>query len=119
MPDQGRVRSQAPGSYNVFANGAELKPVMRVFKRYPAVDCSPPPDMDVPEKTLKKYRQWVEEMKVAPRGPFKRIRWFCADGTVHPWVWSCASGVLTGQEEARTTSSTGAGSRSWSLSRVG
>lgn len=39
----------APGSYNVFANGAELKPVMRVFKRYPAVDCSPPPDMDVPE----------------------------------------------------------------------
>jgi len=23
-------------------------------------------------------------MKSAPRGPFKQLRWFCADGTVHP-----------------------------------
>lgn len=23
-------------------------------------------------------------MKTADRGPFKRIRWFCNDGTVHP-----------------------------------
>ena len=27
---------------------------------------------------------WVQEMKKAPRGPFKRIRWFCNDGTVLP-----------------------------------
>ncbi len=31
-----------------------------------------------------RYRAWIEAMKDAPRGPFRRIRWFCADGTVHP-----------------------------------
>ncbi len=31
-----------------------------------------------------RYRAWVEEMKEAPRGPFKRIRWFCNDGTILP-----------------------------------
>ena len=30
------------------------------------------------------YRQWTQEMKSAERGPFKRLRWFCADGSVHP-----------------------------------
>jgi len=30
------------------------------------------------------YRQWVLDMKEEPRGPFKRLRWFCNDGTVHP-----------------------------------
>ena len=30
------------------------------------------------------YQTWVEEMKVAERGPFSRIRWFCSDGTVLP-----------------------------------
>jgi hypothetical protein len=30
------------------------------------------------------YRDWVEDMKVAERGPFERIRWFCNDGTVLP-----------------------------------
>jgi hypothetical protein len=30
------------------------------------------------------YRQWIEEMKTSERGPFKRIRWFCNDGSVHP-----------------------------------
>ncbi|MDJ0860733.1 MAG: PEP/pyruvate-binding domain-containing protein [Gammaproteobacteria bacterium] len=29
-------------------------------------------------------RQWVQEMKAAYRGPFKRIRWFCNDGSVLP-----------------------------------
>jgi hypothetical protein len=29
-------------------------------------------------------RHWIAEMKQAPRGPFKRLRWFCNDGTVHP-----------------------------------
>ena len=29
-------------------------------------------------------RAWVEQMKGSPQGPFQAIRWFCADGTVHP-----------------------------------
>lgn len=29
-------------------------------------------------------RQWVLEMREQPRGPFRRLRWFCADGTVLP-----------------------------------
>ena len=31
-----------------------------------------------------KYRQWIEQMKQAPRGPFVNIRWYCHDGTVLP-----------------------------------
>ena len=27
---------------------------------------------------------WVQEMKTSSRGPFKRIRWFCNDGTIQP-----------------------------------
>ncbi len=30
------------------------------------------------------YRSWIEAMKLAPRGPFDRIRWFCNDGQVLP-----------------------------------
>ena len=41
-------------------------------------------DLGVSEKQLAKYRGWVEKIKTAPRGPFSRIRWFCADGTVLP-----------------------------------
>jgi hypothetical protein len=29
-------------------------------------------------------RQAIEQMKLAERGPFARLRWFCADGTVLP-----------------------------------
>ena len=29
-------------------------------------------------------RAWVQEMKKSPRGPFKRLRWFCNDGTILP-----------------------------------
>lgn len=29
-------------------------------------------------------RRWIDAMKVAPRGPFERIRWFCVDGSVLP-----------------------------------
>ncbi|NIQ38792.1 MAG: hypothetical protein GTN81_09400 [Proteobacteria bacterium] len=29
-------------------------------------------------------RTWIREMKQSSRGPFKRIRWFCADGSVLP-----------------------------------
>ncbi|MBF0588346.1 MAG: phosphoenolpyruvate synthase [Magnetococcales bacterium] len=31
-----------------------------------------------------KYAKWVKKIKSAPRGPFKRIRWFCKDGAVLP-----------------------------------
>jgi hypothetical protein len=30
------------------------------------------------------YREWIEDMKTQPRGPFKELRWFCKDGTVFP-----------------------------------
>jgi hypothetical protein len=30
------------------------------------------------------YAGWIIEMKESPRGPFSRIRWFCADGSVLP-----------------------------------
>lgn len=26
----------------------------------------------------------VQQMKVAPRGPYSRLRWYCNDGTIHP-----------------------------------
>ena len=29
-------------------------------------------------------RQWIAQMKEAPRGPFQRIRWFCKDGAILP-----------------------------------
>ena len=36
------------------------------------------------------YREWVEAMKDAPRGPFLRIRWFCNDGTIlAPESYAC------------------------------
>ncbi len=35
-------------------------------------------------QTSKPYRQWIEQMKSAPRGPFQHIRWFCNDGTILP-----------------------------------
>jgi len=30
------------------------------------------------------YRQWIIDMKAAPRGPFSQLRWFCNDGRVLP-----------------------------------
>ena len=36
-----------------------------------------------PDNNLQ-FRQWTEEMKTHPRGPFKELRWFCKDGTVYP-----------------------------------
>ena len=38
---------------------------------------APPPE-------LQTYRAWVDEMKTLHRGPFRRLRWFCNDGTVFP-----------------------------------
>jgi hypothetical protein len=37
-----------------------------------------------PVDNAREYRQWIEDMKSAPRGPFSSLRWFCNDGTVHP-----------------------------------
>jgi len=30
------------------------------------------------------YRQWIEDMKAHPRGPFKELRWYCKDGSIFP-----------------------------------
>jgi len=39
------------------------------------------------------YRQWVEEMKTAERGPFARIRWYCEDGRIlEPRPYACGEG---------------------------
>jgi Pyruvate phosphate dikinase, AMP/ATP-binding domain/PEP-utilising enzyme, mobile domain len=43
----------------------------------PAGEAAPLPDT----ATL---RRWIQELEASPRGPFERLRWFCADGTVHP-----------------------------------
>jgi len=43
---------------------------------YPLVAADLPP-----QETL---RQWIAEMKAAPRGPFSQIRWFCNDGSILP-----------------------------------
>lgn len=51
---------------------------------------------------------WIEEMKRAPRGPFARIRWFCADGAVlPPGDGACrehGGGVQHGEWNARARS---------------
>ncbi len=52
------------------------------------------------------YRQWVEAMKTAERGPFSRLRWFCNDGTVlPPKAYACADhdgGYQHGEWSERT-----------------
>lgn len=42
-----------------------------------AIDTEDLPPTDI-------FQTWVSEMKQSPRGPFKRIRWFCRDGTILP-----------------------------------
>ena len=65
-----------------------------------------PPAGEDPERA--RLRAWVEQMKESPRGPFSRIRWFCADGTVlEPRPFACkdlGGGVQHGElnERART-----------------
>jgi len=34
--------------------------------------------------TLDRYRAIITDMKEQPRGPFRRLRWFCADGSILP-----------------------------------
>jgi hypothetical protein len=33
---------------------------------------------------LGRFKSWIEDMKQQPRGPFKRLRWFCDDGAILP-----------------------------------
>lgn len=53
-----------------------------------------------------KYRQWIVEMKEAPRGPFSNVKWYCKDGTVFPPTeYACAKrggGVQHGEWSERT-----------------
>ena len=53
-----------------------------------------------------KYRQWIVEMKEAPRGPFSNVKWYCKDGTVFPPTeYACAKrggGVQHGEWSDRT-----------------
>jgi len=50
-------------------------------------------------------RTWVEDFKQQPRGPFRRIRWFCEDGTVLPAKEPCGDehgeGIQHGQWSER------------------
>ncbi|NND58836.1 MAG: hypothetical protein HKN49_01065 [Gammaproteobacteria bacterium] len=52
------------------------------------------------------WQQEIEKMKSAERGPFRRLRWFCNDGTVlPPKPYACADhggGVQHGQYSATT-----------------
>jgi len=53
-----------------------------------------------------RYQAWLEEMRVQPRGPFARIRWFCADGTIlPPKAYACSphgGGFQHGEWNAQT-----------------
>ena len=46
------------------------------------VAAAPSSAADLPKPDV--LRGWVEAMKASDRGPFKRIRWFCNDGTILP-----------------------------------
>ena len=59
------------------------------------------------EKSHTASRQWIEEMKTRKRGPFRRIRWFCNDGSVlPPKAYACATrggGNQHGEWSEKTT----------------
>jgi hypothetical protein len=59
---------------------------------------------DAPD--LVTMRSWIEAMKLSPRGPFERIRWFCADGSIlPPTPYACrerGGGVQHGEWTLRT-----------------
>jgi len=60
-------------------------------------------------------RGWLEEIRASPRGPFARIRWFCADGSVlPPRPYACAErggGVQHGEWSDRVRALRAAGYR--------
>jgi hypothetical protein len=65
-----------------------VAPLLLACLLAPALLSSPTPALAASARTgfknAEKYAGWVEEMKRSPKGPFWRIRWFCADGTIHP-----------------------------------
>ena len=62
-----------------------------------------PEAADLPSRET--LRQWIEEMKISPKGPFKRIRWFCNDGSIlPPKAYACkdrGGGVQHGEWNSR------------------
>jgi hypothetical protein len=68
-----------------------------LFSGFAVEAADPPTDAD--------RKIWIAEMKTAPRGPFSRIRWFCADGTVRAADQGCGGhggGVQHGEWSQRT-----------------
>lgn len=44
------------------------------------------------DSELHRFSAWVEEMKTLDRGPFRRLRWFCNDGSVlPPKAYACSN----------------------------
>ncbi len=68
-----------------------------------------------PESDQATFRQWIKQMKTVPRGPFRRIRWFCNDGEIlPPEPYACVShggGIQHGQWSERTERLRAAGYR--------
>lgn len=61
-----------------------------------------------PHPQADQFRAWIVEMKESPRGPFRRIRWFCRDGSVlPPKAYACSErggGVQHGEWSSKTLS---------------
>lgn len=69
------------------------------FTQLPAAAVHEPP------AEAQQYRQWVEAMKSAERGPFSRLRWYCNDGRVlAPKAYACgeAGGFQHGEWSEQT-----------------
>jgi len=68
------------GSLQMKRATAALFLFMSLLLAASAADAGPPAAL--PDQAS--LRRWVAEMKASSRGPFKQIRWFCNDGTIHP-----------------------------------
>lgn len=64
--------------FPIFACLVLLTPAA-VFGATPTSPLKPPP-----EEILEEARMLVKQMKNNERGPYRRIRWFCNDGSIHP-----------------------------------
>jgi hypothetical protein len=83
----------------VLCSGAQAAPATTTV-------VAPAPESAPPRLEPEMMQDWIERMKVRPRGPFERIRWFCADGTVlPPGEGACrehGGGVQHGEWNTRT-----------------
>lgn len=62
-------------------------------------------DSKVSALQASQYRTWITQMKTLPRGPFARLRWFCADGRVlppKPYACGKRGGEQHGEWSAKT-----------------